>query len=123
MTVANEELLTYLELYSIYKAFINISWKQLSLHQWYLSQCPGASISFKGEQRDQTTFARLFTGHLKSPRFSHGAKSFLMFTKCNDAEVTPQDLLDCVDLVRDDLSKRPILVLDLLRVKKFIDLV
>ncbi|GFR29478.1 RNase H domain-containing protein [Trichonephila clavata] len=47
MTQVNEEPLTYLELYSKCKASINISWKQLPSHLQYLSQCPGASTSFK----------------------------------------------------------------------------
>ncbi|GFQ93810.1 RNase H domain-containing protein [Trichonephila clavata] len=93
----------YLELYSKCKDSISISWKQSPPHPWYLSQCPGASISFKGDKRDQTTFVRLSTGHLKTLRFSHGAKTFSIFTKCNDVETRSLHLLDCVDLVREEL--------------------
>ncbi|GFR15726.1 uncharacterized protein TNCT_286851 [Trichonephila clavata] len=75
MPQANEEPLTYLELYSNCKASVNISWKQPPPHPWYLSHCPGASISFKGDRRYQTTFARLSTGHLKCLRFFHGAET------------------------------------------------
>ncbi|GFV83329.1 RNase H domain-containing protein [Trichonephila clavipes] len=56
MTQVNEEPLLYLELYSKCKISINISWKQPLPHPWYLSQCPGASISFIGDRRDETTF-------------------------------------------------------------------
>ncbi|GFQ64356.1 uncharacterized protein TNCT_640091 [Trichonephila clavata] len=92
MTQVNEEPLTYRELYLKCKAPIKISWKQP--HPWYLRQCPEASINFKGNWSVQTTFARLSTGHLQSLRFSHGTKTFPICTKCNDAEATPQHLLD-----------------------------
>ncbi|GFY03011.1 hypothetical protein TNCV_980161 [Trichonephila clavipes] len=48
---------------------------------------------------DQTTFARLSTGHLKSIRFSNGAKTFPICTKCIHAEATTQYLLDSIDLI------------------------
>ncbi|GFT19894.1 RNase H domain-containing protein [Trichonephila clavipes] len=88
ITQVNEEPLTYIELHSKYKASINISLKQPPQHLWYFSQCPVATISFKGDRRDQTTFARLSTGHLNSFRFFHGAKTFNICTKCNDAVAT-----------------------------------
>ncbi|GFY17572.1 hypothetical protein TNCV_3519271 [Trichonephila clavipes] len=56
--------------------------------------------------------------HLKSLIFSHGAKAFLICTKSNDGEAAPQHLLVCVDLEREDLLKRPTLVLHFLRVDK-----
>ncbi|GFQ67436.1 uncharacterized protein TNCT_521431 [Trichonephila clavata] len=98
MTQANEEPLTYLELYSKCKASTNISRKQPPTHPWYLSQCPGASMSFEGDRTDQTTFARLSMGNLKSLRFFHTAKTFPICSQCNDAEATQQHLPDCVDL-------------------------
>ncbi|GFT39991.1 RNase H domain-containing protein [Trichonephila clavipes] len=57
-------------------------------------------------------------GERKVPQilsFSYGAKTFPIFTECIDAEAPPQHLLDCVVLVREDFSKRPILFLDFLR--------
>ncbi|GFU72962.1 RNase H domain-containing protein [Trichonephila clavipes] len=93
-TQIHKELLTNLELYSKCNTSIKISWKPSSPHLWYLSQCSGALVNFKSEKRDQITFARLSTGLLKSLRFSHGAKTFPICTKCNDAEATPQHLLD-----------------------------
>ncbi|GFV93613.1 RNase H domain-containing protein [Trichonephila clavipes] len=82
------------------KGGTSMTQKQPPPHLWYLSQGPGSSNSFKGDRRDQTTFARLTMRHLKSLRFSYGAKTFPICTKCNDPEATPQYLLDCVDLVR-----------------------
>ncbi|GFU62817.1 uncharacterized protein TNCV_4279001 [Trichonephila clavipes] len=100
MTQINEEPLTYLELYSKCKAFINISRKQPSPYLW-----PQASISIKCDRRDQTTLIRLSTERLKCLRFSHGAKTFPICTKCNDVEATPQHLFNCVDLVREPFEE------------------
>ncbi|GBM77481.1 hypothetical protein AVEN_94289-1 [Araneus ventricosus] len=93
------EPLTNLELYSRRKAFVNISWKHPPAQSWYRSESPGATIHFKGDRKDQTALARLTSGHLKTLRFSRGAKKFNICTKCNMIEATPQDLLDCVALV------------------------
>ncbi|GFQ76991.1 hypothetical protein TNCT_402431 [Trichonephila clavata] len=56
MTRISEEPLTLTYTRNV-KNSINISWEQTPPHPWYLSQCPGALISFKGDKRDQTTFA------------------------------------------------------------------
>ncbi|GFT61809.1 hypothetical protein TNCV_3862331 [Trichonephila clavipes] len=39
--------------------------------------------------------------YLKSLRFSHGAKTFLICIKYKDAVATPKHLLDCIDLEKD----------------------
>ncbi|GBN09545.1 hypothetical protein AVEN_214276-1 [Araneus ventricosus] len=104
---AYREPLTYLELYSRRKAFVNISWRHPPAHSWYGSEGPGATIHFKGDREDQTALARLTSGHLKTLRFSYGDKKFSICTKCNTIEATPQHLIDCVTLVYDDLLKRP----------------
>ncbi|GBL95923.1 hypothetical protein AVEN_227151-1 [Araneus ventricosus] len=62
---ANVESLTYLELYSRRKAFVNISRRHPPAHSQYRSEGPGATIHFKGDRKDQTALARLTSGHLK----------------------------------------------------------
>ncbi|GBN17111.1 hypothetical protein AVEN_169801-1 [Araneus ventricosus] len=115
--------LTYLELHSRRKALVNISWRHAPAHSWYRSEDPGASIHFKGDRKDQTALARLSSGHLKTLRFSHGHKKFNICTKCNMIEATPQHLLDCVDLVYDDLLKRPDFVLEVIKANDLMDLI
>ncbi|GBM90962.1 hypothetical protein AVEN_275244-1 [Araneus ventricosus] len=90
MPQAYVEPLTYLELYSRRKAFVNISWRHPKTHSWYRSEGPGATIHFKGNRKDQTGLALLTSSHLKNPRFSRGDKKFNSCTKCNLIEVTPQ---------------------------------
>ncbi|GBM10535.1 hypothetical protein AVEN_109328-1 [Araneus ventricosus] len=115
--------LTYLELYSRRKTFVNLSWSHPPAHSWYRSEVPGASIHFKGDRKDQTALARLSSGHLKTLRFSRGDKKFDICTKCNMIEATPQHLLDCVALVYDDLLKRPDFVLEVMRANDLMDLI
>ncbi|GBL92467.1 hypothetical protein AVEN_174740-1 [Araneus ventricosus] len=123
MPQAHEEPLTCLELYSRRKAFVNISWRHPPAHSWYRSEGPGATVHFKGDRKDQTSLARLTSGHLKTLRFSHGDKKFNICTKCNMIDVTPQHLLDCVALVYDDLLKRPDFVLEMMKANDLMDLV
>ncbi|GBO03217.1 hypothetical protein AVEN_49600-1 [Araneus ventricosus] len=115
--------LTYLELYSRRKAFVNISWRHPPAHSWYRSEGPGASIHFKGDRKDQTALARLSSGHLKTLRFSRGDKKFNICTKCNMIEATLQHLLDCVALVYDDLLERLDFVLEVLKTNDLMDLI
>ncbi|GBM78742.1 hypothetical protein AVEN_129802-1 [Araneus ventricosus] len=84
---------------------------------------PGAAIRFKGVRKDQTTLARLSSGHLKTLRFSLGDKKFKICTKHNMIEATPQHLLDCVALVYNDLLKRPDFVLEVMRASDLRDLI
>ncbi|GBN71666.1 hypothetical protein AVEN_268051-1, partial [Araneus ventricosus] len=123
MTQAYVEPLTYLELYSRRKAFVNISWRHPPAHSWYRSEGPGATIHFKGDRKAQTDLARLTSGHLKTLRFSRGDIKFNMCTKCNMIEATPQYLLDCAALVYDDLLKRPDFVLGVMKANDLIDLI
>ncbi|GBM85487.1 hypothetical protein AVEN_129613-1 [Araneus ventricosus] len=104
MSQAHVEPLTYPELYSRRKAFVNISWRHPPAHSWYRSEGPGAAIRFTGGGKDQTALDRLSSGHfLKTLRFSRVDKKFNICRKCNKIEGTPQHLLDCVALVYDDL--------------------
>ncbi|GBN41705.1 hypothetical protein AVEN_87239-1 [Araneus ventricosus] len=123
MPQANVEPLTYVELYSRRKAFVNISWRHPPAHSWHRSEGPGATIRFKGDRKDQTTLARLASGHLKTLKVSRADKKFNICTKCNTIEATPQHLLDCVALVYDDLFKRPDFVLEVMRANDLMDLI
>ncbi|GBM65391.1 hypothetical protein AVEN_232321-1 [Araneus ventricosus] len=117
MSQPNVEPLTYLELYSRRKAFVNFSWRHPPAHSWY------RSATIKGDRKDQTALARLAPGHLKTFRFSRGDKKFNICTKCNMIEATPQHLLDCVALVYDDLLKRPDFVSEVMRANDLMDLI
>ncbi|GBO45536.1 hypothetical protein AVEN_50041-1 [Araneus ventricosus] len=123
MLQAYIEPLTYLELYSRRKAFVNIFWRHPPTHLWYRSEGPDATIHFKGDRKDKTAWAHLYFGHLKALSFSRGDKKFNICTKCNMIEVTQQHLLDCVALVYDDLLKRPDFVLEVMKTNDLMDLI
>ncbi|GBN19458.1 hypothetical protein AVEN_270878-1 [Araneus ventricosus] len=123
MLQAYVEPLTYLELYSRRKAFVNISWRHPPAHSWYRSEGPGATIHFKEDRKDQTALARLTAGHLKTLRFSRDDKKFNICTKCNMIEATPQHLLDCVALVYDGLLKQTDFVLEVMKANNLMDLI
>ncbi|GBN77200.1 hypothetical protein AVEN_220544-1 [Araneus ventricosus] len=123
MPQAYVEPLTYIELYSRRKAFVNISWRHPPAHSWYRSEGPGATIHFKGDRKDQTALARLISGHLKIFRFSRGDKKFKICAKCNMIQASPQHLLHCAALVYDDLLKRPDLVLEVMKANSLMDLI
>ncbi|GBM96677.1 hypothetical protein AVEN_69285-1 [Araneus ventricosus] len=123
MPQTNVEPLTYLELYSRRKAFVNISWRHPPAHSWYRSEDPGATLHFKRDRKDQIALARLTSGHLRNLRFSRGDKKFSICTKCNMIEATPQHLLDCVALVYDDLLKRLDFVLEVMKANDLMDLI
>ncbi|GBN36718.1 hypothetical protein AVEN_228473-1 [Araneus ventricosus] len=122
-SLAKEEPLTYFELYSRRKSFVNISWRHPPAHSWYRIEGPGASIHFKGDRKGQTALARLTSGHLKTLRFSRGEKKFNICTKWNMIEATPQHRLDCVALVYEDLLKRPDFVLEVMKANDLMDLI
>ncbi|GBN83395.1 hypothetical protein AVEN_129176-1 [Araneus ventricosus] len=123
MPQAFVEPLTYLELYSRRKAFVNISWRHPPAHSWYRCEGPGASMHFKGDRKDQTALAHLTSGHLKTLRLSRGDKTFNICTKCNLIEATSQHPLDCVALVYNDLLKRPDFVLEVMKANDLMDLI
>ncbi|GBO33991.1 hypothetical protein AVEN_267520-1 [Araneus ventricosus] len=117
-------LLTYLELYSRRKNFVNISWRHPPPHSRYRSEGPGANILlFKGDRKDQTALARLSSYHLKTFSFSSGDKKFNICAKCNMIEATPQHLLDCVAFVYDDLLERPDFALEVMKANDLMDLI
>ncbi|GFV13442.1 hypothetical protein TNCV_129401 [Trichonephila clavipes] len=60
--------------------------------------CRGGRCRLNLSRLKRPPFGVRWKGHFKSLRFFHGAKTFPICTKCNVAEVTPQHLLDCVEL-------------------------
>ncbi len=52
-----------------------------------------------------------------------GNKHFEICTKCSAAQASPDHILSCLGLTRQDLVQAPLLVLDFLRVNKLMDLI
>ncbi|GBN07663.1 hypothetical protein AVEN_107932-1 [Araneus ventricosus] len=69
------------------------------------------------------SFGSLIIRSLKTLRFSRGDKKFNICTKGKMIEANPQHLLHCVDLVYEDLLKRPDLVFKVIKANDLMDLI
>ncbi|GFX71696.1 RNase H domain-containing protein [Trichonephila clavipes] len=114
--------LTYLELFSKYKAKNKAIWMIPPVHPWYQSKCPGGSLVRGSGRRDQTELTRFLSGHLMSLIFIDGIKNFEIFIKCS-AQASPGPILSWLGLTRQDLVQDPLLVLDFFRVNGLMDLI
>ncbi|GFX33933.1 RNase H domain-containing protein [Trichonephila clavipes] len=92
--------LTYLELFSKYKAKNKAIWMILPVHPWYQSECHGGSFVRGSSRRDQTALTRFLRGHLISLTFVDGIKRFEICTKCSFAQASPRHILSCFGLTR-----------------------
>ncbi|GFW61856.1 RNase H domain-containing protein [Trichonephila clavipes] len=94
-----------------------------SNHHWYESKHPGSSFLLKCDRASQTAISRLKSGHIKSLFFCGGRKTFVLCTKCKTQQASPDHILGCLGLSREDVFSSPLLVLDFLRVNGLLGLV
>ncbi|GFU04814.1 uncharacterized protein TNCV_1289661 [Trichonephila clavipes] len=86
-------------------------------------QAPGGALSIKVDRVVQTTISRLVSGHTRCLSFHLGQKIYENCTKCNLVLATPDHLLLCAGLDREDIYSSPLLVYDFLRTLGLMDLV
>ncbi|GFV82323.1 RNase H domain-containing protein [Trichonephila clavipes] len=98
-------------------------WKTPPTHPWYNRQAPGGALSIKADRVVQTTISRLASGHIRGLSFNLGQKIYENCTKCNLVQATPDHLLFCAGLEREDIYSSPLLVYDFLRTLGLMDLV
>ncbi|GFV49211.1 RNase H domain-containing protein [Trichonephila clavipes] len=98
-------------------------WKTPPTHPWYNRQAPGGALSIKADRVVQTTISRLASGHTRGLSFHLGQKIYENCTKCNLVLATPDHLLLCAGLDREDIYSSPLLVYDFLRTLGLMDLV
>ncbi|GFX00745.1 RNase H domain-containing protein [Trichonephila clavipes] len=98
--------LTYLELFSKYKAKNKAIWMIPPLHPWYQNKNPGGSL-VRGSSRDQTALTRFLSCHLMSLTFVDGIKHFEICPKCTSALASLGHILSCLGLTRQDLVQDP----------------
>ncbi|GFW40008.1 RNase H domain-containing protein [Trichonephila clavipes] len=115
--------LTYLELFSRYKANNKVIWIIPPVHLWYQSKCPGGSLVRSSSRRNQNALTRFLSGHLMSLTFIDGIKHFEICTKFSSTQASPGHILSCLRLTRQDLVQDPLLVLDFSRVNGLMDLI
>ncbi|GFV76187.1 RNase H domain-containing protein [Trichonephila clavipes] len=115
--------LTYSEDQSRVKSEILKEWRTPPNHQWYESKHPGYSFLLKCGRDSETAISRLKSDHIKSLSFRESRKTFAHCTKCKTQQVSPDHILDCLRLSREDLLSSLLLVLDFLRVNGLLGLV
>ncbi|GFV98023.1 RNase H domain-containing protein [Trichonephila clavipes] len=93
---------------------------QMGIHY---RQAPGGALSIKADRVVQTTISRLASGHIRGLSFNLGQKIYENCTKCNLVQATPDHLLFCAGLEREDIYSSPLLVYDFLRTLGLMDLV
>ncbi|GFW75383.1 transposable element Tc3 transposase [Trichonephila clavipes] len=92
-------------------------------HHWYQCSLPGGSLAHSLTRQNQILLARFRSGHIKSMQFSNGCKSFEMCTNCSSEPASPDHILECLELTKQDLADDPLLVLDFLKVYDVMDLI
>ncbi|GBN17870.1 hypothetical protein AVEN_40203-1 [Araneus ventricosus] len=113
--------LTYLELFSRAKSKNKTIWFIPPVHHWYQGSRPGLSIDCS--RRDQTTLTRFLSGHIRSLTLSDNSKCFEICPKCTAGQATPDHILACLALSKQDLVPNPLLALDFFRVHRLMDLI
>ncbi|GFU53368.1 RNase H domain-containing protein [Trichonephila clavipes] len=110
----NSAALTYSELHSTY-----INSKQTTIppaHHWYEAKRPGGSL-FVSMRQEGTNYSDSFSEWpLRTWTFRDGNKVFPTCVRCSASQASPEHILDCLGLTKQDLYEDPLMVLDFLRV-------
>ncbi|GBM13215.1 hypothetical protein AVEN_214927-1 [Araneus ventricosus] len=115
--------LTYLELFSRAKSRNKTIWLIPPVRHWYQSSRPGGSLSIGCNRHDRTTLTRFLSGHTRSLTFSDNPKCFEICPKCTAEQATPDHILACLGLSKQDRVPIPLLTLDFFRVHRLMDLI
>ncbi|GBN82081.1 hypothetical protein AVEN_86900-1 [Araneus ventricosus] len=115
--------LTYLELFSGAKSRNKTNWLIPPVHHLYHGSRPGGCLSIDCNRHNQTTLTRFLRGYIRSLTFSDNFKCFEICPKCTAEQATPDHILACLGLSKQDLVSNPLLTLDFFRVHRLMDLV
>ncbi|GBL86559.1 hypothetical protein AVEN_194815-1 [Araneus ventricosus] len=115
--------LTYLELFSRAKSRNKTIWLIAPEHHWYQGSRPGGCLSIDCSRHDQTTLTCFLSGHIRSLTFSDNSKCFEICPKCTAEQATPDPILACLGLSKQDLVSNPLLTLDFFRLHGLMDLI
>ncbi|GBN13506.1 hypothetical protein AVEN_181332-1 [Araneus ventricosus] len=81
--------------------------------------CPSIDCS----RLDKTILTRYLSGHIRSLTFSDNSKCFEISPKCTAEQATPDHILACLGLSKQDLVPNPLLTLDFFKVHRLMDLI
>ncbi|GFX99618.1 RNase H domain-containing protein [Trichonephila clavipes] len=115
--------LTYSEHQSRVKSEILKEWWTPPSHHWNESKHAGPSFLLKCGRASQTAISRLKSGHIKSLSFCGGRKTFALCIKCKTQQASPDHILNCLGLSREDLFSSSFLILDFLRINDLLGIV
>ncbi|GFW12680.1 RNase H domain-containing protein [Trichonephila clavipes] len=121
--IASGSSLTYQELYSNERSKVNLSWRTPPVHHSYTEIPPGTLLEVKFDRNSQTVLARLKSGDLKCLSFERGRKIPATHKKCSDYPASPEHILNCVGLSKEDLTYIPHLVIDFFTVNNLMELI
>ncbi|GFY33386.1 uncharacterized protein TNCV_1898381 [Trichonephila clavipes] len=76
--------------------------------------CPAKNCSWQ----EHTILTRFRSGHFQTLTFSDGNKVFPTCLRCSVSQASPEHILDCLGLSKQDLYEDPLMVLDFLRVNE-----
>ncbi|GFV72920.1 RNase H domain-containing protein [Trichonephila clavipes] len=92
-------------------------------HHWYDAKRPSGYLSLQCSRQKQTILTHFRSGHIRTLTFRNGNKVFPTCVRCSAYQASPENILDCPGLSKQDLYEDLLMVLDFLRVNVFMDLV
>ena len=101
--IQNKNPLTYEEYHTKMKQEITKKWHESISSEWYVKKTPGAILKTSMPRKYATSITRLKTGHTLGMTFIDGKKTFKTCTKCSIAESSPQHIIDCFRLSKNDI--------------------
>ncbi|GFY31213.1 RNase H domain-containing protein [Trichonephila clavipes] len=115
----NSDALTYSELHSTYSKQTTVP----PAHHWNETKWRGGSLFLQCSRKEQTILTRFRSGHLRTLTFTDGNKMCPTCVRCSACQASPEHILDCLELLKQDLYEDPLIVLDFLRVNRIMDMI
>ncbi|GFT71241.1 RNase H domain-containing protein [Trichonephila clavipes] len=115
--------LTFVEIVTRIKQNISPSWKKVPVHEWYVGNRPGTALLRTSGRRDDTTLARLHSGHIRVQRHEAELEVYPSCRNCNVTQDAPAHILACIGCHTSQLLSRPATVLQCLKTHGFTDLI
>ncbi|GBO45090.1 hypothetical protein AVEN_167986-1 [Araneus ventricosus] len=109
--------ITFLELFSRKRAQNKAEWLVPPSHHWYKGRKPGLSL-----MRQAIQYLSFTICHLNCLTYSEGNKIYPLCPECQQHQSSPKLILDCLELKCEEIYTSPLLVIDFIKVNRFLDL-
>ncbi|GFX62259.1 uncharacterized protein TNCV_3306331 [Trichonephila clavipes] len=114
---------TFSEIATRVQQDISSTWRQTPVHGWYEGNHHGAALLGTRNRQDETTLARLRSGHTRVQRHVAGLKVYPPCPNCNVTQVISSHILACIGCHKSQLLSSPVTVLHCLKTHGFMDLI